>query len=363
MITLQVDVLGNGSWTDYKSVEVSENGYVCHLLPDDFQATWLRMKVRRDCVATAFLHQTANLRKHSERAGETRIFAGLADVDDPKAAGALVYPAHRNRNLSIVASDGRHFEFTKSDFQFLATAPDPELEQRLTVEPEFEVDAASVIVRYRGRNLRLPKGNSAYDKPFASGWPRVTREVESERHLANIHGTFYEVPLIENGQPPALDLLRPVASHSRHITDYCSWNGLLVLAGKRADARRNAHIFYDEEANVGLWFGGIDDLWRLGKPVGSGGPWNRTRIKSGQPSDPYLMTGYDEKTLTLLTDRATSIDIEIDFDHQSGWHLYKTVELLPDNTWTYQFPEAFSAHWIRFTADVDCIATAVLEYR
>ena len=61
------------------------------------------------------------------------------------------------------------------------------------------------------------------------------REVESERHLANIHGTFYEVPLLTNGEPPAIDLMRPIASHSKHITDYCSWNGLLVLA---SDCRR-----------------------------------------------------------------------------------------------------------------------------
>ena len=48
---------------------------------------------------------------------------------------------------------------------------------------------------YQGKRYRLPKGHAAYDKPFKSGWPRDVREVESERELANIHGTVNEMYL------------------------------------------------------------------------------------------------------------------------------------------------------------------------
>src|SRR5690606_27112604 len=161
-----------------------------------------------------------------------------------------IYAAQRNRNLRVIASDERYFDFTKASFEFREDRPDADLKKLLEVEPEFTVDQASVVLKQRGKSLRLPKGNAAFDKPFASGWPRASREVESERHLANIHGTFYEVPLVTNGAPPAWNLMRPVASHSKQITDYCSWNGLLVLAGVRADAQGDGHVFVDAKHKV-----------------------------------------------------------------------------------------------------------------
>jgi hypothetical protein len=290
------------------------------------------------------------------------MFAGLAPASARDCRAALVYPAKRNRNLRVITGDGRHFDFTKAGFEFQLDKPDEELAKLLKVEPEFTVDDASVIVKHRGKNLRLPRGPAAFDKPFASGWPRASREVESERHLANIHGTFYEVPLITNGQPPAFDLMRPVCSHDRQITDFCSWNGLLVLAGVSPEATNDGHVFADAKQKMALWFGGVDDLWKLGKPVGQGGPWKGTAVKGGQPSDPFLMTGYDRKTLTLSADTATTITVEIDIDHQSGWHRYTTFQLRPNQPELYVFPPAFSAHWVRFIASDDCTATAQLRY-
>jgi len=79
--------------------------------------------------------------------------------------------------------------------------------------------------------------------------------------------------LILNGEPPAFELMRPVASHDKRIHDFCSWNGLLVLTGVSPDARRDGHVYTDAANKRGLWFGGVDDLWKLGKPVGIGGPW------------------------------------------------------------------------------------------
>ena len=61
----------------------------------------------------------------------------------------------------------------------------------------WSVDEASVILHTSTGNLRLPKGDDEYDKHINS---RCVREVESERELANIHGTFYELPLIHVGK-------------------------------------------------------------------------------------------------------------------------------------------------------------------
>jgi len=360
--TIQLDKIGNGKWTDYLKVDVPDGGYINEILPSNIDGTWLRFTTNRDCVATAFLHQTTNQLVDGDEPQNRSLFAGLADVSDQAPRAAWIYPSKQNRNLRVIAENQNYFEFTKTGFEFVSGEFDKELASKLAVKPEFTVDDASVILEHNGTKLRLPKGDSAFDKPFTSGWPRASREVESERHLANIHGTFYEVPLVTNGKPPAFDLMRPVSSHSKQITDFCSWNGLVVLAGLRADAKNDEHVFNHSQKNVGLWFGGIDDLWKLGKPVGKGGPWKNTDVKANEPSDPYLMTGYDRKSLSLSVDRAVTIILEIDFDHQTGWHRYKSFDLKPNQIVNFDFPEGFNAHWIRFQASGDCQATASLTY-
>ena len=261
----------------------------------------------------------------------------------------------------MIAGGDRHFDFVKETFAFRTEEADEELATLLEVQPEFVVDEASVIVTRGRQKLRLPKGHAAYDEPFASGRPRGTREVESERYLTNIHGTFYEIPR-GSGSTPVYEQMRPVSSHSKQITDFCTWNGLLVLAGVCPDAEADGHVFADAEKDAALWFGGIDDLWHLGKPVGRGGPWKDSAVKAGEPSDPYLMTGYDRKTLALRADRDVRITMELDIDHQTGWRRYRTVPLKAGVEWTSEFPVGFSAHWVRFTADADCEATAWLVY-
>ena len=52
-------------------------------------------------------------------------------------------------------------------------------------------------------------------------------------------------------------------------------------------------------APASVWVGAVDDLWSLGRPRGEGGPWKDAAVKAGEPSDPYLMTGYEKKSLTL----------------------------------------------------------------
>jgi hypothetical protein len=56
-------------------------------------------------------------------------------------------------------------------------------------------------------------------------------------------------------------------------------------------------------------FGKTDDLWGFGKPQGWGGPWRNTEVVSGQVSDPYLMTGFDKKTLHVETHDARPVQV------------------------------------------------------
>ena len=224
----------------------------------------------------------------------------------------------------------------------------------------WSVDEASVILHTSEGDLRLPKGNPAFDTMKNT---RCVREVESERELANIHGTFYELPLIHVGKEPLFKMMRPVSSHNYYIDDYNTWNGLLTLSGIRKDARTSNSVYMNKEKTAGLWFGSIDDLWKLGKPVGHGGPWMNTLVKSGAMSDPYLMTGYDKKTLTLKADRDVTVTLWLSVSHYLKEKVKsKEFVLKAGEEMTYVFPEGFSAHWAYLSADKDCKATAQFLY-
>ncbi len=107
---------------------------------------------------------------------------------------------------------------------------------------------------------------------FAPGEHRAVREAVSERHLADIAGTWYENPRIEGTDKHGAEWckIKPVATHGRAISDFCTWRGLFVIAGVDPNGKQDGHLFTDSDKKIGLWFGAIDDLWKFGKPRGKG---------------------------------------------------------------------------------------------
>ena len=191
------------------------------------------------------------------------------------------------------------------------------------------------------------------------GLVRVCREVATERDLLNIHGTFYELPA-RNAQ--GLAKVRPVATHNLAIHDFCSHNGLLFFTGVDGKTRSD-HIFRSADGGAAVWAGVVDDLWKLGKPRGQGGPWKGTKVKADVPSDPYLMTAYDQKTVRLETDQDAKIALEVDIDGTGLWIPYREFTVKASQTSDHTFPEGFSAYWVRAVSDTDTTASVVFEYR
>lgn len=225
-----------------------------------------------------------------------------------------------------------------------------------------QADAASVLVVEDGKRYRLPR-NGAYEAPGPFGAPRICREVVTERDLFNVHGTFFELPARNAG---GFAKIRPLATHNLALHDYASFRGMLVLTGIEAAAPGgpNEHIIRSEDGACAVWASVIDDVWKLGKPRGEGGPWKETAVEANAPSDPYLMTGYDRKTLTLshAAGEAVTFTVEVDPDGTGLWCAYKTVTVEPGKTETHRFPEGFSAYWVRVKADRAAKATAWLTY-
>ena len=355
-ISIEVDYDGKGNWKPY--IDLPVTGYEPFIFPESFQAHWVRLRADRDCIATGYFHQSdANYRSASEG---RELFSGLADIGEKTVSGSSLYALRESRNLAVSDLKGKTREFSKDEFGFVSGKDlSSEVKGHLNRKPKFSVDAASVIVESHGERLRLPKGDKAYDRELDFGWPRTYREIESERELANIHGTFYELPLEKNNLPPVFQKLRPVSSHRKQIGDFASWNGLFVMTGVGDSAKEDGHVYRSDDEAV--WFGGIDDIWKFGKPTGMGGPWKDSKVRAGEVSDPYLMTGYDRKRLILKADKAVEITLEVNVDHH-GYHKYLTWELKPNELIEYQFPKGYSAHWVRLVADRNSTVSATFIY-
>lgn len=366
---IEADQQGSGRWTKVGSVQVPAKGYAHWPFPEGLKAAWLRITADRHAPkATAYFH-LSNPPVEPQRS----LFAALADADAKgPATSGLIKPAQGDARTLLFAAnrleDGRStpaglyqmdgsLELKRAEDQ----DRDARLREKFGAKAHYSVDRASAIVSQGPQRLRLPKGDPALDKPLASGPARGLRELVTERSMLNAHGTFYEMPRWDVG---GMRRIRPVTTHNKQISDFCSWRGLLVLAGVSDKATPDGHCFRSSDGRVGLWMGNVDDLWRMGKPRGVGGPWKDASVEPGKPSDPYLMTGYDEKRLSLShnSQEMVTFTVEVDFLADDTWSVYATYAVPPGKRLEHRFPAAYSAHWVRFKADRPCRATATLIY-
>ncbi len=305
--SLELDERGDGRWREWRSVQVAPKGHASLLLPTELAAEWLRVTIDRDAIATAFLHLQSPL----DTSAKAAMFASLAPIDAKGGwVGGLLRPAGFSRDLQFLARPvdaagrpGQAVYYEVNERLEFVRVDDPrkitELEKVAAPSSDYVVDEASVlVVDEDGGRWRLPKRTPSIPSPGSRG----IREVISERYLAQFDGTFYEIPRRSDKTAPDFQRMKPVASHRGQITDFATWRGLLVLAGTRGEAAKDAHFFRAADGVGGLWFGAIDDLYALGAPAGDGGPWKDTTVTAGVPSDPYLMTNFGRKVVTLAHD-------------------------------------------------------------
>ena len=117
-------------------------------------------------------------------------------------------------------------------------------------------------------------------------------------------------------------------------------------------------VRYTVDGKAQLWVGVADDLWKFGKPTGIGGPWKDSEVRQGVPSDPYLMTGFDEKFLTVSSDKGANVTIELDITGTGIWIPFRTFKSADRINISN-----IRAYWLRAIADRDCKATVQLEYK
>jgi hypothetical protein len=178
----------------------------------------------------------------------------------------------------------------------------------------------------------------------------------------DLHGMFYELPA-RGAYHNRVWGIKPISQHLGMFVDFCSWRGMLVMAGDGASPLGGKNPLVAEPQS-GLWFGKTDDLWDFGKPQGWGGPWYRHEVKAGLPSDAYLMTGFDKKCLHLSHDleKAMMFSLEVDFHGDGDFKKLEEIEVAGGMCTSKNFEPGFSAHWVRLIPHESCVASAQFFY-
>ena len=214
------------------------------------------------------------------------------------------------------------------------------------------------LVKGTWQRYRLPKASHAFNHAWQTEWMRI-REIETEHFMMDIHGMFYELqPIAFEGR---IWGVKPVCQHLRVIPDYCAFRGMMVLGGNQTTPNRDNNAL-SGQPQAGMWFGKSDDLWSWGRPAGWGGPWRKQKLVKDTVSDPMLLTGFQKKALHLSTDKSAGFEVQIDFLGDGSWKTYQRIQVDSDGYKHHEFPDAFSAHWVRLVCLSDCTASAEFFY-
>lgn len=372
-VTFEVDKTGNGNWTTLQTAKIGAKNASHVTFPANAAGEWIRLKSDNATTLTAhFSYATHDTRATSVNA----MFNGLTTVTSATTSGGLMYGLGKNRRALALAAqtyqggkptDVGYYELSADMKLIRKDNPDDQafIKNKFAIPQQVvTIEKASVlIVDDKGRRWRLPLGNNAFTDLTNQAALRICREVATERDLLNCHGTFYELPA-ENADGYAK--IRPVASHNLRVHDYASYRGLLVMTGIDLNAAaKNEHIIVSDDKKAAVWAGAIDDLWKLGKPTGHGGPWSATSVKANETSDPYLIGFYDQRSVQLSHKATTPVTFTIEADPVGTgvWMPYKTITVAPGKPSNFSFPADFQARWVRFKTDKACEATTLLEYK
>ena len=63
-----------------------------------------------------------------------------------------------------------------------------------------------------------------------------------------------------------------------------------------------------------LWFGQWEDLRGFGRPAGWGGPWVADAVKANEPSEPFLMAGFERRVVHLAHRAAEPVTFTLETD-------------------------------------------------
>jgi hypothetical protein len=213
-------------------------------------------------------------------------------------------------------------------------------------------DAKSVLLHVmenqQWKLWRLPKGSYTHDGSHGwhTEWPRI-RPLDPEDpdtvYLMHMHGLFFDFPKTFSATNFAG--LRPMSSYYKMPTDYCMFEGRIVM-GKNDASQFNNALALKNQSN--LWFGDLETIEHAwGAPTGHGAVWMNDAVAAGETSDPFLINGFTQRTLHLRNADATATDITIQTSTGTdSWTTARTVSV-PANGYVHEILGSLTAPWVR----------------
>ena len=227
-------------------------------------------------------------------------------------------------------------------------------------------DKRSVLLQVRSggawHTYRLPKGSYTYDPAHGwfTEWPRI-RDIGGGALLLNMHGTFFDFP--SRFSPPSTAGIRPLGTHLHYTTDFCEWNGRVVLAGDDTSILQNL-LAAKPQSN--LRFISRDQLKTdFGPRSGWGGVWVNDPVTAGQPSDPILIAGYTDRCLHLKHQSKAELTFSLEADARGdgNWQEWKTARVPAGGYVAVAVTDDVPGDWLRVKADRESTVTAFFHLR
>ena len=221
-------------------------------------------------------------------------------------------------------------------------------------------------------SFRLPKATHTYDGAHGwnTEWPRI-REIGEDSLLMTMHGSFWKFPKTFSAANRAG--IAPRSTYLKVVGDFCRWGERVVLGCD--DTARSEFINRDRIKGTlaapgisqsNLWFVEPARLDDCGPALGRGAVWLQDDVQALTPSEPFLFSGFAQRSLHLShqADRPVTFRLEVDAQGNGSWAILRHITVpAHGHEWT-AFTADETGAWVRLSADVDASqTTAVFHYR
>jgi len=221
---------------------------------------------------------------------------------------------------------------------------------------------------------RLPKASHTYDGAHGwhTEWPRI-RDIGEDSLLMTMHGTFWKFPKTFSSKNSAG--IEPRSTYLKVIGDFCQWNGRVVFAcddtakSEFSNKRKvKGDLAGPGRSQSNLWFVEPAQLDKFGSLLGHGAVWQNEKVEANVFSDPFLLTGYEYRTLIVKSNQTPRLVVQVDEKGDGNWKDYqlpKPSELVQtDHSYMAVWNELPAGTWIRLkTTNPLDRATAMFQYR
>lgn len=224
----------------------------------------------------------------------------------------------------------------------------------------------------RWHAYRLPKASHCYDGAHGwnTEWPRI-RDIGEEALLMTMHGAFWKFPKSFAATHSAG--LAPRSTYLKVVGDFCRWNGRVVFGCD--DTAQSEFLNKDRlkgnlagpgKSQSNLWFVEPERLDALGPALGRGAVWLNDDVKAGAASEPYLFSGFAQRSLHLThaSTQTVTFSLEVDAKGDGRWKQLREVKIPAKGRAWLAFPSRETGAWVRLRPNRDAAkVTAFFHYR